>query len=309
MIIGLGSDLCNIERIQNSLDRFGARFERRWTRSEKCAACRVAPWHMRPCAHCEMANDRAERRFADDAPAERLSDFVFWIDVTHVPPTPPPEDAPPGADEAAELFGGACTLPLVSPDGAVGSGVHVGIEDNALSDDDAALYAAPPLPDSALGPRFSKPRGGYSEDAKQARDAALAWIEKQLQLSLAVQRRSDGAMAVLCQKKTAMVHVTALEAPETTLQLHVYRLFGPLLPFPVSSPVPRRRMDDHCFMDARVELAWRVAGEPRAPESVGHLFPYATLTLSAHCPQGNTYFVRIVEEQVLAMLSVLDWAL
>ena len=29
MIIGLGSDLCNIERIQNSLDRYGARFEQR----------------------------------------------------------------------------------------------------------------------------------------------------------------------------------------------------------------------------------------------------------------------------------------
>lgn len=29
MIIGLGSDLCNIERIQKSLDRFGARFEAR----------------------------------------------------------------------------------------------------------------------------------------------------------------------------------------------------------------------------------------------------------------------------------------
>ena len=29
MIIGLGSDLCNIERIQNSLDRFGVRFEQR----------------------------------------------------------------------------------------------------------------------------------------------------------------------------------------------------------------------------------------------------------------------------------------
>jgi holo-[acyl-carrier protein] synthase len=26
VIIGIGSDLCNIERIQNSLDRFGARF-------------------------------------------------------------------------------------------------------------------------------------------------------------------------------------------------------------------------------------------------------------------------------------------
>ncbi len=29
MIIGLGSDLCNIERIQKSLDRFGERFELR----------------------------------------------------------------------------------------------------------------------------------------------------------------------------------------------------------------------------------------------------------------------------------------
>lgn len=29
MIIGLGSDLCNIERIQASLDRFGERFEQR----------------------------------------------------------------------------------------------------------------------------------------------------------------------------------------------------------------------------------------------------------------------------------------
>ncbi|WP_066775054.1 holo-ACP synthase [Sphingomonas sp. CCH5-D11] len=29
MIVGLGSDLCNIERIQASLDRFGERFEER----------------------------------------------------------------------------------------------------------------------------------------------------------------------------------------------------------------------------------------------------------------------------------------
>ncbi len=29
MIVGLGSDLCNIERIQNSLDRFGERFVNR----------------------------------------------------------------------------------------------------------------------------------------------------------------------------------------------------------------------------------------------------------------------------------------
>ena len=41
MIIGLGSDLCNIERIQNSLDRFGQRFESRvFTELERAKATR-----------------------------------------------------------------------------------------------------------------------------------------------------------------------------------------------------------------------------------------------------------------------------
>ena len=41
MIIGLGSDLCNIERIQNSLDRFGERFENRvFTDAERAKAAR-----------------------------------------------------------------------------------------------------------------------------------------------------------------------------------------------------------------------------------------------------------------------------
>src|SRR4028118_44741 len=36
MIIGIGSDLCNIERIQNSLDRFGERFTNRvFTETER----------------------------------------------------------------------------------------------------------------------------------------------------------------------------------------------------------------------------------------------------------------------------------
>jgi len=38
-IIGIGSDLCNIERIQNSLDRFGERFVARvFTATEKAKA-------------------------------------------------------------------------------------------------------------------------------------------------------------------------------------------------------------------------------------------------------------------------------
>ena len=42
MIIGMGSDLCNIERIQASLDRFGERFEKRvFTEIEQAKAnCR-----------------------------------------------------------------------------------------------------------------------------------------------------------------------------------------------------------------------------------------------------------------------------
>ncbi len=41
MIIGLGSDLCNIERIQSSLDRFGERFEKRcFTDVERAKAAR-----------------------------------------------------------------------------------------------------------------------------------------------------------------------------------------------------------------------------------------------------------------------------
>ncbi|MDF0542076.1 holo-ACP synthase [Sphingobium sp. H39-3-25] len=41
MIVGLGSDLCNIERIQNSLDRFGDRFEQRcFTDTERAKAAR-----------------------------------------------------------------------------------------------------------------------------------------------------------------------------------------------------------------------------------------------------------------------------
>ncbi len=41
MIIGLGSDLCNIERIQNSLDRYGERFTNRvFTDVENAKAAR-----------------------------------------------------------------------------------------------------------------------------------------------------------------------------------------------------------------------------------------------------------------------------
>lgn len=44
MIVGLGSDLCNIERIQASLDRFGARFEARVFTDVECAKAARRPF-------------------------------------------------------------------------------------------------------------------------------------------------------------------------------------------------------------------------------------------------------------------------
>ena len=72
MIIGLGSDLCNIERIQASLDRFGERFEDRvFTDAER--------------AWCEArGHGRAESyaaRFAAKEAARLIAVVVF--------PTPP----------------------------------------------------------------------------------------------------------------------------------------------------------------------------------------------------------------------------
>ena len=44
MIIGLGSDLCNIERIQAALDRHGGRFEKRCFTETEQAKAAGRPW-------------------------------------------------------------------------------------------------------------------------------------------------------------------------------------------------------------------------------------------------------------------------
>ena len=46
LIIGLGSDLCNIERIQNSLDRFGERFENRVLHRDRARQGQPPPVHQ-----------------------------------------------------------------------------------------------------------------------------------------------------------------------------------------------------------------------------------------------------------------------
>ena len=106
MIIGLGSDLCNIERIQASLDRFGERFENRvFTAVERAKADR------RPFT---KAGTLAKRFAAKEAFAKAVGtgfrSGVFMRDIGVI-------NAPSGAP-TLQLTGGArARLDLLAPPG------------------------------------------------------------------------------------------------------------------------------------------------------------------------------------------------
>ena len=106
MIIGLGSDLCNIERIQNSLDRFGERFENRvFTDVERAKAAR------RPFTR---AGTYAKRFAAKEAFSKAVGTGfkrgVFMKDIGVV-------NAPSGAPTLALAGGAAARLAEITPAG------------------------------------------------------------------------------------------------------------------------------------------------------------------------------------------------
>ncbi len=106
MIVGLGSDLCNIERIQNSLDRFGERFENRvFTPTERAKAQR------RPFTR---AGTYAKRFAAKEAFSKAVGTGfkrgVFMKDIGVV-------NAPSGAPTLALEGGAKAALDALIPDG------------------------------------------------------------------------------------------------------------------------------------------------------------------------------------------------
>lgn len=106
MIIGLGSDLCNIERIQNSLNRFGERFELRvFTEIERAKARR------RPFA---IAGTYAKRFAAKEAFSKAVGTGfkagVYMRDIGVV-------NAKSGAPTLALTGGAADRLALLVPAG------------------------------------------------------------------------------------------------------------------------------------------------------------------------------------------------
>jgi len=106
VILGLGSDLCNIERIQKSLDRWGEKFERRcFTEIEQAKAAR------RPYTR---AGTYAKRFAAKEAYTKAIgtgfSRGVFHKDIGVV-------NAPSGAPTLQLTGGAAKRLAEIVPDG------------------------------------------------------------------------------------------------------------------------------------------------------------------------------------------------
>ncbi|MET0363539.1 MAG: holo-ACP synthase [Sphingobium sp.] len=107
MIIGLGSDLCNIERIQASLDRFGDRFEQRcFTDHERTKAAK------RPFTKAgTLAKRFAAKEAFSKAVGTGFKAGVFMKDIGVV-------NLPSGAPTLALTGGAKARLDALTPPGA-----------------------------------------------------------------------------------------------------------------------------------------------------------------------------------------------
>ena len=118
MIIAIGSDLCNIERIQSSLDRYGERFEQRvFTEIERAKAGR------RPFTRAgTFAKRFAAKEAFSKAVGTGFKAGVFMKDIGVV-------NASSGAPTLALTGGAAARLAQITPEG------HEAIIHLTLTDD------------------------------------------------------------------------------------------------------------------------------------------------------------------------------
>jgi len=118
MIFGIGSDLCNIERIQNSLDRFGDRFESRvFTPAEIAKAAR------RPFTKAgTLAKRFAAKEAFSKAVGTGFKAGVFMKDIGVV-------NAPSGAPTLLLTGGAKARLDALTPQGHVAR-IHLTLTDD-----------------------------------------------------------------------------------------------------------------------------------------------------------------------------------
>ncbi|WP_374599311.1 holo-ACP synthase [Sphingosinicella sp.] len=132
-VVGLGSDLCNIERIQSSLDRFGARFINRVfteieiARSERRVLTRAASYAKRFAAKeaCSKALGTGFRR------------GVFMRDMGVI-------NLPSGQPTLALTGGAALRLAEITPDGHT-LDIHLTLTDDYPWAQAMVLITARPL--------------------------------------------------------------------------------------------------------------------------------------------------------------------
>ena len=138
MIIGLGSDLCNIERIAASIERFGERFEARvFTDAERAKAAR------RPFT---KAGTRAKRFAAKEAFSKAVGTGfragVFMRDIGVV-------NAPSGAPTFALTGGAKARLDAITPPGH-SARVHLTMTDDHPWAQAFVVIEAVPTPPNPL---------------------------------------------------------------------------------------------------------------------------------------------------------------
>lgn len=118
MIIGLGSDLCNIERIENSLQRYGERFENRvFTDVERAKAAK------RPFTRAGTYAKRfAAKEAFSKAVGTGFSHGVFMKDIGVI-------NSPSGAPTLALAGGAADRLAAMTPAGYTAR-IHLTLTDD-----------------------------------------------------------------------------------------------------------------------------------------------------------------------------------
>ena len=135
MIIAIGSDLCNIERIQNSLDRFGERFINRvFTDVEKAKAAR-RPYPM----DGPLAKRFAAKEAFSKAVGTGFKAGVFMKDIGVV-------NARSGAPTLALTGGAAARLAAITPEGYEAV-VHLTLTDDHPWAQAFVVIEARPLPE------------------------------------------------------------------------------------------------------------------------------------------------------------------
>ena len=134
MIVAIGSDLCNIERIQASLDRFGERFENRvFTHAERAKAAR------RPLTRAgTFAKRFAAKEAFSKAVGTGFRAGVFMKDLGVV-------NAPSGAPTLALTGGAAARLAAITPEGFEAV-VHLTLTDDHPWAQAFVILEARPIP-------------------------------------------------------------------------------------------------------------------------------------------------------------------